>query len=108
MIKTGIQKTGVMRRMVFSVSANYNQRFTETARCSFFVGVGPEFQTFTIFNSSTVGLRMQLGLSLNNYQFNTKIYFALDTAGGKIKNLENAEGYRFNYVSSRLGFLFNF
>ncbi len=105
---TGASETGILKRMIFSVMFNYNQRFNHTARSSVFLGIGPQFQNFSVFNTSTVGFRLQTGISLNNYGFNTKIYFAVDVANGKINGLQDVEGYKFSYVSSRLGILFNF
>ena len=106
--KTGTKETGVLRRMVFSVLVNYNQRLNKVARSSVFVGIGPQFQKFSVFNSSTVGFRLQFGLSFNNYGFNTKFFGAIDAANGKINGLEAVSGYTFNYVSSRFGILFSF
>ena len=106
--ETDEEKTGILSRSVFSATANYNLRFSKKGNYSAFIGAGPQLQYFSVIKSTTAGLRLHLGISLNNYGFNTKIYWAGDITSGNINGIEQVEGFKFDYASSRIGILLNF
>ncbi len=103
----GIEKTGNLNRFIVSVLFNYSVPVSKSGNYSIFGGMGPQFQKYGFLESSTVGLRFQLGMSFNNYGFNTKLFFAGDINSGTT-HLNEIDGFKYSYGSSRVGIIFVF
>jgi len=102
-----VEETGNLNRILFSILFNYSVPVSKSGNYSIFGGMGPQFQKYGFLESSTVGLRFQLGMSFNNYGFNTKLFLAGDINSGTT-HLDEIDGFKYHYGSSRLGIVFVF
>lgn len=106
----GTEKQAALFRTIVSLPLNYEKSLGKTGNYSFYAGLGPQINHFSYFNKWTAGLRVQTGISLNNYGFNTRFYFNYDYAGGTIKQADGQSTlpFDFNYHALKIGLLFYF
>ncbi len=103
----GILQTGVLNRFTIAVLVNFHFNVAKNGNYSIYTGLGPQFQHFGFLNSNVIGIRLQAGMSLNNYGFNTKLFIAGDISNG-VANLENLEGFNYKYSSFKIGIILTF
>lgn len=91
-------------RISTGIMGNFHVPINSTGKHSIYFGVGPIFHymTFKEYAAATVGPRVQIGFSLNNYKFNPQVYLAADYASA------NDYGFNLNYSSIKIGLNANF
>jgi len=91
-------------RISSGIMANVHIPTNAYGKHSFFFGVGPilHYMTFKDYSGATIGPRLQVGFSLNNYKFNPQVYLAADYA-----NVSD-NGFNLNYSSIKIGVNANF
>jgi hypothetical protein len=112
---TGVQDTIKVEENVFlnrlsgAVLINYNMKLDKAGNYSVFIGLGPQFQYFSFLNTGTIGLRIQLGTSINNYGKTIRPYILFDIASGKFGNNNMyVPGLKYDFFSFRMGVSFIF
>lgn len=103
----GIEQTGNLNRLGAALLINWYYNFPASGNYSIYAGAGPQYQHFAFLESNTVGLRLQAGVSLNNYGFNPKLFFVGDISSGTA-NSADINGFRYSYSSFRIGIEFTF
>jgi len=107
----GIEQSGAVNRIIFTPTVNYIFPLSEKENHHVFAGLALQFQNFTFIQATTVGLRINAGISLFNYgtKINPRIFLAVDIAGGKVGNEQQLPNLiDFSYSSFRLGVMFLF
>ncbi|NPA68078.1 MAG: hypothetical protein GXO50_05660 [Chlorobi bacterium] len=103
------EETTNINRFSFSMIMNFHLKLDKTGNYSFFAGVGPQFQYSSFLETSSLGIRLQTGISTNNYGKTTRFYVSADIENGDSgKNSTYIPEVPYDYLCIRAGILFIF